>query len=119
MGVQINNKERIRREEFALFCQNLGGSIDETGVRCVIPLEDVKLRHNKFIPVERGDLSNVVEVAIEDEESFKKSHHPRIKKKYQFTTTMGDPDPDHLNWYAVLERVNGDDVLTIVQRKRF
>jgi len=44
------DKEQFRGE-FSLFCERLGGFTEEENgkVRCVIPLEDVKFKHNKFM----------------------------------------------------------------------
>lgn len=117
----ITLSEEARRGEFALFCERLGGQIEEENgaVRCIISLDNVRTEHNKFFGVKKGELSNVAQVAIVDEKTLKKDQ-PKIKKKYQFTTTMGNPDPDHLNWFAVLEEIyDGEDALTIVQRRRF
>lgn len=121
-------------DEFTLFCENLGGYLVGRRGReivphwevpspdllaCVIPLEDVRLKHNKFIPIKEGELSKVVEVAIVDEAHFKKGEH-ETKKEYQFSSTIGNPDPDDRNWFAVLEKISpNEDVLTIVQRRRF
>jgi hypothetical protein len=74
---------------------------------------------NKFISVKVGDLAKVEEISIVDEETYKKEAEDRkFKKRYAVSTTMGDMDPDYLNWYAVLEEgdVGGLDILFIVRR---
>jgi hypothetical protein len=72
---------------------------------------------NKFVTIRVGDLANVEEISIIDEESYKKRSAGKVKKKYAFTTTQGNYDPDHMNWYAVLEEGDYDlDVLVLVRR---
>ena len=71
---------------------------------------------NKFLPVKVGDLSKVEQISIVDEESYKKEKG-KVKKKYAFTTTMGNYDADHLNWSAVLEDNGHTDILVIIRRK--
>jgi len=73
--------------------------------------------HNKLATIRVGDLANVEQISIIDEESYNKRSQGKLKKKYVFTTTQGNYDPDHINWYAVLEGFSdGPDVLVIVKR---
>lgn len=60
-------------------------------------------------------MSKVEQISIVDEQSYEEKG--KVKKKYAFTTTMGNYDPDHLNWYAVLEGSGYTDILVIVRRK--
>lgn len=75
-------------------------------------------KHNKFFQVKQGDLKNVIEVGITDESSYEKDRERPPKKKIGFTTTQGNYDPDYMNWYAVIDPIDGDeDALMIVKKK--
>jgi len=76
---------------------------------------------NKFFQPRLGDLANVGEVSIVDEPTFKKDLEEekwKIKKRWAFTTTMGDYDPDHFNWMAYLievSEITHEDTLILVR----
>ena len=80
--------------------------------------------HNKFIQTnhkfKKGDLKNIITVEIRDERGYiaeKRVDPVEPKKKIQFTTTMGNYDPDSLRWYAVIEPIDEDeDALILVKR---
>ena len=74
-------------------------------------------KHNKFFQVKQGDLKDVIEVGITDEAPYEKDREQPPKKKIALTTTMGDYDPDYMNWYAVINRINDEDALMIVKKK--
>lgn len=86
---------------------------------------------NIFGDVKRGELRGIIQIALEDETRLRRDlesyYGKRIKGRlydwlkehkdydvFMFTTTMGDYDPDYLNWYGVIEK--DADVLVIVNR---
>lgn len=75
-----------------------------------------KIRHNKFVQFDKGELRNVVEVGIEDKELFYRDD-PAIKRKIIVSTTVGDPDPDYLNWKAYIVDINGTEALIFVKEQ--
>ena len=74
-------------------------------------------QHNKFFQVKKGDLKDVIEIGIINEEQYDKDMERPPKKKIPLTTTLGRYDPDYMNWYAVIDRINGEDALTIVKKR--
>ena len=80
--------------------------------------------HSKFIQTnhkfKKGDMKDVMTVEIRDECGYlaeRRGVEP--KKKIQFTTTMGNYDPDSLRWYAVIEPIDeeeNEDSLILVKR---
>ena len=73
-------------------------------------------KHNKFVSVERGDLKNVIEVGIEDQETFEKDEH-EIKRKLNVSTTQGGYDPDYLKWKAYIVSCGGDDEALVLVKE--
>ena len=72
---------------------------------------------NKFAQFEIGDLKNVVQVSIEDEETYLKDRSEKQRKKVLLQTTQGDFDRDYMNWYAVIENIGGKvDALVLVRK---
>lgn len=99
--------------EIASRCRNM--PTEEDLASCALEvLRDRK--HNKFFQVKRGELRNVIEVSIIDEEEYKEEVTlPR--KKIVMTTTQGKYDPDYLNWYAVIEPIDKEeDALVLVKK---
>lgn len=89
-------------------------------------------RHNKLVSIKRGELKDIEQVTIVDEASYRRELESYIGSKISgrlidwlrkeqgftclgFTTTIGDPDPDHINWYAVID--TEANVLILVNRQ--
>lgn len=85
---------------------------------------------NIFATVKPEDLAGITQIGMITEQNLRKNLkdigekiegrlYDHLKKKKNltlipFTTTMGNYDPDYLNWYMVIDKEAG--VLTIVYR---
>lgn len=102
-------------EEIASRCRYM--PTEEDLASCVLDVLRER-QHNKFLQIKRGDLKFVSEVSIIDEKRYEEGMEGPPRKKIAMTTTMGDYDPDYMNWYAIIEPVDAEsDALVLVKRK--
>lgn len=101
-------------EEIAIRCRHV--PTKEDFASCVLDVLRER-QHNKFFQVKRGDLKDVIEVSIIDEERYEKEKEVTPKKKIAMTTTHGKYDPDYMNWRAIIEPIDEEsDALVLVKR---